>query len=336
MLHIYYGIDDFSLNEALERLKAQAGPPDVLDANVTRGHASAFTPQQVQALCSTVPFLADRRVVIVDGLLSMVGGRRPSRRGRAATRDSSSDWLALADFVPNMPPTSDLALVDGAVNRGNALLAALSPLGQVTEFQAMRGARLTRWIQERASAAGCAISADGVRLLSELVGGNLWTLSSEIEKLALYCNGRRAEAEDVRLLVPFANEVNVFNAVDAVMERRYPDALRAMRRLMEGGATGTYIVAMVARQVRLLLLAKDLEAAGTPQSQMGPRLGVTSDWLLGKVREQARRYSASGLESLHVGLLETDLAIKTGRIAESSVAERLVQEFAGASRGPRG
>ena len=247
----------FSISEALERLKAQAGPPDVLDANVTRGHASAFTPQQVQVLCSTVPFLAERRLVIVDGLLSLFSGRRPSRRGRAS-QDAASDWLALADFVPNMPPTSDLALVDGAVNRGNALLAALSPLGQATEFPALRGARLTRWIQERATAAGCDISQDGVRLLSELVGGNLWTLSSEIEKLALYCNGRRAEAEDVRLLVPFANEVNVFNAVDAVMERRYPDALRAMRRLMEGGATGTYIVAMVARQVRLLLLAKDL------------------------------------------------------------------------------
>ena len=64
-------------------------------------------------------------------------------------------------------------------------------------------------------------------------------------------------------------------------------------------------------------------------------MGVTSDWLLGKLREQAKRYSASGLESLHRGLLETDLAIKTGRIAESSVAERLVQEFTGASGGVR-
>ena len=334
MLHILYGVDDFSISESLERLKAQTGPQDVLEANVTRGQASAFTPQQVLALCSTVPFLASKRLVIVEGLLSLFDGRRPSRRGRRA-QDADSEWLTLADFVPDMPPSTDLVLLDGAVNRGNSLLAKLSPLGEVTEFPALRGARLNRWIQDRAAAAGCAISGEGVRLLAELVGGNLWTLNSEIEKLSLFCNGRRAEAEDVRLLVPFANEVNVFNAVDAVMERRFSDALRAMRRLMEGGATGTYIVAMVARQVRLLLLAKDLEDSGVPQSQMGTRLGVTSDWVLGKVREQANRYSATGLETLHRGLLETDLAIKTGRITESSVAEYMVQQFARVGRGVR-
>ena len=327
MLHILYGADDFSIYEALEVLKSQAGPQDVLDANVSRVQASAITLQEVQALCSTVPFLASRRLVIVDGLLALFEGRRPSRRGRA-TQDSANDWLALADFVPDMPPSTDLVLLDGAVSRGNALLARLSPLGEAKEFPALRGARLTGWIQNRAAAAGCAISGEGVRLLSELVGGNLWTLSSEIEKLSLYCDGRRAEAEDVRLLVPFANEVNVFNAVDAVMERRFPDALRSMKRLMEGGATGTYIVAMVARQVRLLLLTKELEASRVPQPQMGSRLGVTSDWVLGKLREQSSRYSTSGLESLHRGLLETDLAVKTGRIAESSVAEYLVQQFA--------
>ena len=113
------------------------------------------------------------------------------------------------------------------------------------------------------------------------MGGNLWTLSSEIEKLSLYCNGRRAEADDVRLLVPFANEVNVFNAVDAVMERRFPDALRSMRRLLEGGATGTYIVAMVARQVRLLLLTKELETSQRAPAADGLSVGglrLTGCW----------------------------------------------------------
>ena len=74
-----------------------------------------------------------------------------------------------------------------------------------------------------------------MRLLAELVGGNLWTLDSEMEKLSLYCAGRKVEGEDVRLLVSFANEMSVFNAVDAILERRYSEALRIMRRLMEGG-----------------------------------------------------------------------------------------------------
>jgi DNA polymerase III delta subunit len=68
MLHIFYGADEFSIHEALEHLKSQVGPKDVLDANVTRSHVSAYSPQHLQALCNTVPFLAERRMVIVDGL----------------------------------------------------------------------------------------------------------------------------------------------------------------------------------------------------------------------------------------------------------------------------
>ena len=128
MLHILYGVDDFSIHEALERLKAQVGPLDVLDANVTRGHVSSFSPQQIQALCHTVPFLASKRLVIVDGLLSMFDGRRPSRRGRG-NRDASSQWLSMTEYVPDMPPSTDLILLDGPIGRANAMLDRLSPLG---------------------------------------------------------------------------------------------------------------------------------------------------------------------------------------------------------------
>ena len=334
MLHIFYGVDDFSIHEALERLKAQVGSLEVLDANVTRAHVSSYSLQQLLALCSTVPFLASRRLVIVEGLLASLEGRRASRRGRG-TQDDSSSWLSIAEYIPTMPPSTDLVLLDGAIRRDNVLLNQLSPLGQITEFPSLSGAGLNRWIQERATAMECTISREGGRLLADLVGGNLWTLSSELEKLSLYCKGRTVEGEDVRLLVSFAKEMSVFNAVDAILERRYSEALRAVRHLMEDGATGPYIVSMVARQVRLLLLVKDLEARKVPPGQMGARLGVPSGWVLNKVREQGRRYSVTALESLHRGLLETDLAIKTGHIAEDAVGQFLVEVFTGVSTAHR-
>ena len=329
MLHILYGTDDFSIREALDELKAQVGPVDVLDANVTVSQAADISPAELIAMCSTVPFLADRRMTVVEGLLAQFEGQRAPRRGRGRNADAdSSPWLSIVEHVPNMPPTSDLVLVDGAVRRDNALLSQLAPLGQAREFSQLRGAELTRWIEQRAAERGCAISRAGVRLLAELVGGNLWALSGEVEKLSLYCQGRTVEEEDVQLLVPLAREMSIFNAVDAVMEGRYADALRTIKRLMEEGAGGQYIIVMVARQVRLLLLAKDLAASGVPQQQMGRRLGLNSDWVLRKTMDQGRRHSRDALEALHRGLLETDRAVKTGRITENSVGEFLVEVFA--------
>jgi DNA polymerase-3 subunit delta len=326
MLHIFYGADEFSIHEALEHLKSQVGPKDVLDANVTRSHVSAYSPQHLQALCNTVPFLAERRMVIVDGLLSSTDGRRASRKSKGAQGDSSS-WMSIAGYIPAMPPSTDLVLIDGAVRKDNALLKQLSPLGRTREFSSLSGAGLNAWIEERAASMKCSISGDGVRLLAALVGGNLWTLHSEIEKLSLYCGGRTVEREDIRLLVPLVKEMSVFNVVDAMLEKRYSEALRIIGHLIEDGANGPYIVTMVARQVRLLLLIKDMEARNVPQSQIGAGIGLSSGWVLNKVREQGRRYSVTALESLHRGLLEADLAIKTGRIAENAVAEFLVEVF---------
>jgi DNA polymerase-3 subunit delta len=325
MLYIFYGSDDFSMHEALENLKSQVGHHDVIDANVTRGHVSAYSPQHLQAMCNTVPFLAERRMVIVDGLLSSTEGR--SSKKVKGSEDGSSSWLSIAGYIPSMPPSTDLVLIDRTVRKDNALLKQLSPLGWAREFVALSGDGLNDWIQERAASMQCTISRDGVRLLSALVGGNLWTLNSEIEKLSLYCLNRTVGVEDVRLLVPFVKEMSVFNAVDAILEKRYSEALRIIDHLMECGANGTYIVIMVARQVRLLLLLKDMEFRKVPQSKIGANIGLSSGWVLNKVREQGRRYSVTALESLHRGLLETDLAMKTGRIAESAVAEFLVEVF---------
>ena len=329
MLHILYGSDDFSIHEALNDLKAHVGPVDVLDANVTVSQASAISPGELIAMCNTVPFLAERRMAVVEGLLAQFEGQRSPRRGRGRNAEAdSSSWLSIVEHIPAMPPSSDLVLVDGVIRRDNSLLTQLAPLGQVREFQQLRGADLTRWIEKRAAERGCNISRAGVRLLAELVGGNLWALSGEVEKLSLYCQDRTVEAEDVELLVPLAREMSIFNAVDAVMEGRYADALRTIKRLMEEGAGGQYIIVMVARQVRLLLLAKDLAGSGVPQQQMGRRLGLNSDWVLRKTLEQGRRHSRDALEALHRGLLETDRAVKTGRITENSVGEFLVEVFA--------
>ena len=202
MLYIFYGVDDFSMHEALERLKGQVGPVDVLDANVTRTQASSYSPQQLQAQCNTVPFLASRRLVIVDGLLALFEGRRASRTSRGA-KDVSSSWLSMAEYIPTMPPSTDLVLIDGAIGRNNPLLSQLSSLGQASEFPSLSGSGLNRWIHERAMAMECTISREGVGLLAKLVGGNLWTINSEIEKLSLYCRDRTVEEEDVRILVSF-------------------------------------------------------------------------------------------------------------------------------------
>ena len=62
----------------------------------------------------------------------------------------------------------------------------------------------------------------------------------------------------VQLLVANSREANIFRTVDMVLGGRTSNALRLIKQMQESGADAGYIIAMLARQLRLMLLAKDL------------------------------------------------------------------------------
>lgn len=324
MLHILYGADDYRRHQALKQLKEGLGAGEMLSANTTLMAGGQASPAQVRAACDTIPFLAPRRLVVLEGLL---GRFEEPRRGSQAMEAELDPWRGgLAEHIPQMPATSVLALVDGPLSRGNPLLRLLSPLGQVQTFPPLRGRDLMEWAQARFAQRGLAVAPQALRLLTEMVGSNLWALEAEVEKLSLYAAGRVVSEEDVRVLVGLAAEASIFALVDAVLEGRLPEALRYLHRLLLEGAKGPYILSMLDRQLRLALLAGALGPRATPE-EAAPRLGVPP-FAARRALEQGRRHPQESLRAAFPRLLEADLALKTGRYPEELALELLVVDLA--------
>lgn len=324
MLHILYGADDYRRHQALKQLKEGLGAGEMLSANTTLMAGGQASPAQVRAACDTIPFLAPRRLVVLEGLLGRF--EEPRTRGPQAMEAELGPWRALAEHIPQMPPTTVLVLVDGPLGRGNPLLRLLAPLGQVQTFPLLRGRDLMEWAQARFAQRGLAVAPQALRLLTELVGSNLWALESEVEKLSLYSAGRAVSEEDVRTLVGLAAEASIFALVDAVLEGRLPEALRYLHRLLLEGAKGPYILSMLDRQLRLALLAGALGPRATPE-EAAPRLGVPP-FAARRALEQGRRHPQESLRAAFSRLLEADLALKTGRYPEELALELLVVDLA--------
>ena len=166
----------------------------------------------------------------------------------------------------------------------------------------------------------------------DYVGGDLWVLSSEIEKLSLYCGVKEINEEAVRLLVGHTRAASVFNAVDAILEGRSATALGLVSRLLRSGAEVSYILVMLARQVRLVLLTHELLVQRVPRAEMGRRLGLAAEFAVRRTEEQARRHTHERVIAMHRKLLETDLAIKQGTVAEEQALETLVAELCAIAR----
>src|SRR5690349_13915689 len=137
MLHIIYGSDQLGRREAFAKLRAELDKDGSLATNFVTFEAKSASPQEVMAACDAMPFMGEHRLVVVEG------ARKPARRGATPPSADESEedeepdenagkWATLAEYVPRMPPTTELVLLDDDVSSANALLKALGPSAKVT------------------------------------------------------------------------------------------------------------------------------------------------------------------------------------------------------------
>lgn len=331
MLKIYYGPDTYSRAAAVRTLKQELDPDGMLATNTATLDGAKLVLAELLSICDTVPFLAAQRLVIVTDLLARGQAQRP--RGRASRGQTEAtgggDLTALAEYVPRMPPSTTLLLLEGALRDDNALLRALRPLGEVRVFRQLGPEETAEWIQRRSRDLGAQFEPRALRVLAGLASGDLWSLAGEVEKLALYAAGRPVTEADVRLMVAAAQESNIFAMVDAIVDGQPEPALRQLRLLLQGGAAGPYLLTMIARSYRQLVLVQDLTRAGASPEAISRAAEVRSEGLLRRLRQQARRWSPSRLLSAYEQILAADLSIKRGEADEDTALELLVGELAG-------
>lgn len=330
MRYILFGQDDYSLGEALAGVKRGLGDPALLDINTTTLDGEQGTPDRLRPFCETAPFMAEKRLVIIEGLLRRYEprGRTGRRRKDARKVAEADDCQPLADYISQIPESTVLVLVDtSSIGPDNPLLKALSPGAVVRSFPLLRGERLWGWLQKYVAREGGSISPGAVDLLAELVGSNLRVMASEINKLVLFASGRRIEEVDVNRLVSYAQETSVFAMTDAILEFNVSRAQHMLQRLLQGGAAPAYLLVMLSRQIQRLVRVKEMKVRRGSDAEIRKKLGIISDFVWREVLRSASRYSMARLKSVYEKLLETDIAIKTGKYSGDLALSMLVAEL---------
>lgn len=329
MFYILCGEDDFSIHQALAGIKKGLGDGETLAIDTVSLDGEHLTLNELKHNCGASPFLSSCRLVVVTGLFSRFEPKTSKTRSakRAAKKgDRLGEWKELAAYSKQVPPTTVLVLLDGKLGKKNPLLAEVSSLAELREFPRLKGGKLTAWVQQRIAGKGSAIAPEAMTLLTQLIGGDLWAMSNEIDKLLLYAQGRSIDEDDVRQLVSYAHQADIiFVLVDAVLEGRPEVAHRMMQRLYSEGAAPSYILVMITRQCRLIIQAGDLDSR-LSMGQIQAKLGL-HPYVLKKTLELARLYGFERIKQVYDRLLQTDVAIKTGKYNDHIALELLIAEL---------
>jgi DNA polymerase-3 subunit delta len=332
LIYVLWGTDRFTRDEQVRGLKRRMLAEPFGEYNLSVLSGDDVSVRDVRAVADALPFMGDRRLIVVEGLLGRLVGRTKlgARRGRTSrastakkTPEKPADDGPVADLqalLRDLPPSTALVLVEDQIDQ--ALVESWLPADRshVRGYERPHPAELGRWIERRAKHHYGRIEAAAIRQLSQLAPDDLGLLDSELRKLINYADGRTVTLDDVMLLSA-SPEVTIFGLLDAVGQNQRGPALTHLRQLFQRGERSEAIVPQIAGSLRRLIQARELLDQGLRGPALAGKLGV-HPFVAEKTERQARQYRVEQLEAALRLLLRTDRAIKTGE-AEPELALEL-------------
>jgi DNA polymerase-3 subunit delta len=244
----------------------------------------------------------------------------------AGLKKDLTEWLNFPDLLTDLPPTANLLLIERESLPSNKFVSTISKLGQVEKFSPLRHRELLGWINTRCSKLGLNIERSAVTLIADSVGSELRLIDSELNKIKTYSRGRLITKEDITLMVPYVRQQNVFRVVDSVLEGRTRDALNASLMLIGLGESPSGIVRMIERQLRFLILAKNLLSRKIPPGDIGKHINLFG-YPLQKTLEMEKKISQARIISMHDKLLKSNTRVREGKLTEQESFHLLISEL---------
>jgi DNA polymerase-3 subunit delta len=315
-LYYLHGPDGFMLKTAVEAIIEAALPEGPNDFNFEKFRGNDTSADAVRSAAETLPFMTERRVVVVQDVQEM----------------PSNELDDLKEYFKD--PSSTTCMIVAAMTAQKKLdgrtsvVKALRKSAAEYEFKELREREVGAIIKRNARPLNLELDQNAVAYLVEALGTDMAALVSALEKIDLYVGTerRRATVEDCRAIVADTRVKTVFDLTEALGARKFGEALKILDRMLVGGESPIGITAMIARHFRIVGRLQDPSVARMKKNEAARRVGV-HPFFLKEYQGDARRFTRPEVETLRRRLTETDLALKSSRLADRVVMEGLLYDI---------
>jgi DNA polymerase-3 subunit delta len=312
--YLLHGEDEFNIKAHIAAMQAAMNDPSQLNTVVLNG-AEVSAMAAINAV-SAIPFLSDKRLVIVEGLISNL-----NKRGKSG----KDEQAILLEELPELPDFARLVFREsGTISAKNPIFKLVKehPRGYEKAFNVPSNP--VGWITKHAKDEySIEIEAAAARALGEVTNKDLRAVSSELDKLAAFVNYERPITEaDVALLTTYVAEADIFQMVDAIGQGDGKTAMTLVQKLLRDKNDPLSLLGMINRQFRLLILAREYMDTHHSVANLASDLGL-HEFVAKKMAGQARQFKdIQQLEDIYRKLAELDFKIKTGQ-SEATMALQL-------------
>ena len=303
--YLLYGDEPFLVGSYKKRLREAIAGDDTMNFNYFEGKNPDV--REIISLADTMPFFAERRLILIDSSGFFKGAPEE-----------------LVNYLPQMPDTTCMIFCESEVDKRNKLYKKVKEMGHVAELNKQDSAQLMKWAAGILSKDGKKITKPVMEYFLERTGDDMENIRTELEKLICYTMGRDViTVEDVEAIGTVHVTNRIFEMVSAIVAGNTRKAMDLYEDLLTLKEPPMRILFLIARQFNQLLQVKELAAQGFDKGTIASKIKVPP-FAAGKLMAQAKAFSREQILSYVQLCVESEEAVKTGRLADRMAVELLI------------
>jgi len=254
LAQVYYlhGPEEILKDEAVHAILDRALDPGLRDFNFDQRLAGQLDPEAIFSLCTTLPMMADRRVVV----LRDVEGWKRKPKTRAA----------FLKYLERPAVETVVVLVQSSADEDADKELVRSSFS--VECEPLPAERARRWLLRRAGALGVTLTDGAADHLLAATGNDLGSVAAELQKLSSLPAGAPLTADEVGALVGIRHGMTIYDWRDAVLDGDAGKAVGMIAPLLDqSGVTAVKLITLLGTSLAGVVAYEDPIAVRYLQSR---------------------------------------------------------------------
>ncbi len=320
--YLFCGEEDYLKRHYLSALRsASVDEGDAFNHIILTG--DTYSPERLFAAIEALPMMAERKLIEINSLYisSMSEGELD---GLVSVLKCLPEYEYNILVMYTEPDELDIGNKKAPSKELKALSECLTPV----IFERETPARLSSWVAKHFASELIIAPPDTVALLIDRCGCDMYALSNEIDKLSCYLKTQGREKltiDDVIKVCGERKEIAAFDFANAILDLNTEKAFSVLGEMKKQKEKPEIILSGISRVVCDLEIIKYSTENGIPLADVAKKLKF-HEYKAGLYAKSASRTTVERLRALSEKCYEADLLIKSSKLDNYVILERLVVE----------
>ncbi|SDB11871.1 DNA polymerase III, delta subunit [Pseudobutyrivibrio sp. YE44] len=310
-LYLLYGEEDYlKLQYRNKLLAALVNEGDTM--NFSKYQDSGINELQVIDQAETMPFFADRRVILIEN--SGFGKKMPEKLG---------------EYLSTIPDFTTFIFVEPTADKRGKLYKAAKAAGRDIEINMPNESDLAKWVGGMLKDSGKQMKKEAWSQFLIMTHDSMDNMARELEKLITYVGDRpQITLEDVNAICIARVETKIFDMINAIAAKDLHKTLDLYQDMLAAKEPPMRVLYMIVRQFRQMKVIKELSGFGDSVSSIARKVG-SPDFAVKRTLQLVNNFSAKEIKDLLKDAATYEQQVKTGLLDEKLAVELIIMKYAG-------